>query len=230
MNGSVLVICPRGGAGENFARLMALELGKYNSENRVGFAYPYLPEDKEGNPALVQEVATVVRDGLVEGVDEFLFTDTSLVPVLAQVPELLPEEAIPIIYDPIEEARAYFHDPQERPLWLDRESIQVSGFKKVSIDDELIEEVMWRTRGVTGGNTEKVPAEFKASLVDEEFLRLRATKLLLTLAELPTKYGILLGNIDLATALTRYIDEEYREYIEKCHFVQLAKILAMRII
>lgn len=231
------MICPRGGSGENFATIMSGELARYSSENRVGFSYPYLSEYKEGNQTLLQQLAAVVRDAMVVGVNEFLFADTGLTPVLTDVYSMLPSESEPVIYNPIDEARANFTDPQERPLWLDRWPImnKIQGFETLFSQDrtdlkDLIEEVVFRTRGLTGGSTENVPAEYKADLLDEEFLRTRAAQLLFKLAERPTKNGILLGNIDLATALTRYIDEEFRGYIEQCNFVQLAQVLAIRII
>jgi len=233
---SILVICPRGGAGESFAALMTKELSMFKGEGRVGFSYPYFPEYKSGDPSLLQHAGAVVRDGMLAGVSEFLFTDTGITPILAEISSILPTNEEPIIYNPIDEARTFYSDPQERPLWLDRWSImeKMQGFETLFSQDrqdlkDLIEEVVYRTRGVTGGDTENAPNEYKADLQDEDFLRTRAAQLLFKLSEKPNKNGILLGNIDLAMALTRYIDEEFRGYIEQCKFVHLAQVLAMRL-
>lgn len=238
MNSGLVVVCPRGMAGEIFAGQMADELRMVagDFEGRISFAYPYLPEYKPEDPGLLQQISAVVRDGMNGGVTEFVFVDTQLIPVLADIPGMLPEESAPLIYNPVDEARAYFSDPEVRPLWVDRWEVmeRMVGFENLFLLDrtdlrELIGEVVWRVRGVGGGNTEEVPEVYKADLLDEEKLRIRAAQLLFKLAEISPAEGIIVGNVDLAVGLTRYIDEEHREFIYNCRFVSLAKVLAIRL-
>jgi len=234
---NLLVVCPRGGAGEIFAGIMAKKFDKLEMAGRLGFAYPYLPDFVPGSASLLQHVAAIIRDGSINGVGEFIFVDTGVRKVLKAVWDYLPNEVSPIIYDVIDEARAYFTDPQERPLWVDRWGVmsEIEGFETLYSRDrqdvkELLEEVAFRVRGVTGGNSELVPQEFKADLMDENVLRTRSAQLLFKLAEISNEKGIILGNIDLAMALTRYVDEEFRKFIEQCRFVQLADVLVERLL
>ncbi len=237
MNSGVMVVMPRGRASEMFADVMVKEISKWGDARRIGFAYPYLPVYKVGNPALLQSISAVVRDGLVAGVEEFLVVDTGVLPVLSEISGMLPENTNPIVYNVVDEARSFFKDPTDRPVWLDRwENMKlISGFETFYSKDhqdlqEMLEEVFWRCRGVTGGMMEECPEKYKSNVLNEEFLRSRSAHLLLKLADIDTPKGILLGNIELAVALTRYIEEEFREILNRSGFVNLATVLGQRLI